>query len=222
MHQRGKPDCGLRRRAGAGGCRAARPAAQDPVVREQAGRRFEPAARGQRAALRRPLLAGRRLCADEDSLVVPGVKTAKLPDFAGRHPRRPAPPRPLGVLAPSQPYVYSPLTVVLGDEGARPQDRRHRRSRRASHRDRKRHARRRHPDDLRQGAADRQHHPSGSRARRSARRARPRRLRRDLARPAPLRRLSRRASRHARSPRPAIIIRSAPIAAMSGSPAIRR
>jgi len=49
-----------------------------------------------------------------DSLVVPGVKTAKLPDFDGatRDDRR----RwiPLGVLAPSQPYVYSPLTVLLG------------------------------------------------------------------------------------------------------------
>jgi ABC-type amino acid transport substrate-binding protein len=49
-----------------------------------------------------------------DSLVVPGVKTAKLPDFEGAtgpdHRRR----VPLGVLAPSQPYLYSPLTVVLG------------------------------------------------------------------------------------------------------------
>jgi ABC-type amino acid transport substrate-binding protein len=49
-----------------------------------------------------------------DSLVVPGVTTAKLPDFEGAtrddHRRR----VPLGVLAPSQPYIYSPLTVVLG------------------------------------------------------------------------------------------------------------
>ncbi len=49
-----------------------------------------------------------------DSLVVPGVKTAKLPDFEGAtgpdHRRR----VPLGVLAPSQPYIYSPLTIVLG------------------------------------------------------------------------------------------------------------
>ena len=49
-----------------------------------------------------------------DSLVVPGVKTAKLPDFDGAtrddHRRRVE----LGVLAPSQPYVYSPLTIVLG------------------------------------------------------------------------------------------------------------
>ena len=48
------------------------------------------------------------------SLVVPGVKTAKLPDFAGAtrddHRRR----VPLGVLTPSEPYVYSALTVVLG------------------------------------------------------------------------------------------------------------
>ncbi|MDE2377191.1 transporter substrate-binding domain-containing protein [Bradyrhizobium sp.] len=50
----------------------------------------------------------------EDSLVVPGMKTARLPDFDGAtrddRRRRVA----LGVLAPSQPYVYSPMTVVLG------------------------------------------------------------------------------------------------------------
>lgn len=50
----------------------------------------------------------------EDSLVAPGMKTAKLPDFAGAtredHRRR----VPLGVLKASQPYVYSALTVVLG------------------------------------------------------------------------------------------------------------
>jgi len=48
------------------------------------------------------------------SLVAPGVKTAKLPGFEGAtrpdRTRRVA----LGVLAPSQPYIYSPLTVVLG------------------------------------------------------------------------------------------------------------
>jgi ABC-type amino acid transport substrate-binding protein len=49
-----------------------------------------------------------------DSLVVPGVKTAKLPDFDGatRDDRRRR--IPVGVLAPSQPYLYAPLTVVLG------------------------------------------------------------------------------------------------------------
>jgi ABC-type amino acid transport substrate-binding protein len=49
-----------------------------------------------------------------DSLVVPGVKTAKLPDFEGatRDDRRRR--VTLGALAPSQPYIYSPLTVVLG------------------------------------------------------------------------------------------------------------
>jgi ABC-type amino acid transport substrate-binding protein len=49
-----------------------------------------------------------------DSLVVPGVKTAKMPDFDGatRDDRRRR--IPLGVLAPSQPYIYSSLTVVLG------------------------------------------------------------------------------------------------------------
>jgi ABC-type amino acid transport substrate-binding protein len=50
----------------------------------------------------------------KDSLVVPGVKTAKLPDFDGatRDDRRRR--IPLGVLAPSQPYIYSSLSVVLG------------------------------------------------------------------------------------------------------------
>jgi ABC-type amino acid transport substrate-binding protein len=50
----------------------------------------------------------------QDSLVVPGIKTARLPDFAGAtrddRRRRVA----LGVLVPSRPYVYSPMTVVLG------------------------------------------------------------------------------------------------------------
>lgn len=50
----------------------------------------------------------------QDSLVAPGMKTARLPDFAGatRDDRRRR--VPLGVLAPSRPYVYSPMTVVLG------------------------------------------------------------------------------------------------------------
>src|SRR4051812_46215713 len=49
-----------------------------------------------------------------DSLVAPGLKTAKLPDFEGatREDRRRR--VPLGVLAPSQPYLYSPMTVALG------------------------------------------------------------------------------------------------------------
>jgi ABC-type amino acid transport substrate-binding protein len=50
----------------------------------------------------------------KDSLVVPGVRTAKLPGFEGatREDRRRR--VPLGVLAPSQPYVYSPLTIAVG------------------------------------------------------------------------------------------------------------
>jgi ABC-type amino acid transport substrate-binding protein len=53
----------------------------------------------------------------KDSLVVPGVTTAKLPDFDGatRDDRRRR--IPLGVLAPSRPYIYSALTVVLGGKG---------------------------------------------------------------------------------------------------------
>jgi ABC-type amino acid transport substrate-binding protein len=50
----------------------------------------------------------------QDSLVAPGVKTAKLPDFDGAtrddHRRR----IPIGVLVPSEPYIYSPMTVVFG------------------------------------------------------------------------------------------------------------
>ncbi|WFU83663.1 transporter substrate-binding domain-containing protein [Bradyrhizobium sp. CIAT3101] len=49
-----------------------------------------------------------------DSLVKPGVPTARLPDFAGatRDDRRRR--VSLGELAPTRPYVYSPMTVVLG------------------------------------------------------------------------------------------------------------
>jgi ABC-type amino acid transport substrate-binding protein len=50
----------------------------------------------------------------KDSLVVPGVKTAKLPGFEGSTGADRRRRVPLGVLAPSQPYIYSPLTVVLG------------------------------------------------------------------------------------------------------------
>jgi len=50
----------------------------------------------------------------KDSLVVPGIKTARLPDFAGAtiadRRRRVT----LGVLTPSQPYIYSAMTIVLG------------------------------------------------------------------------------------------------------------
>src|SRR6201999_1304888 len=51
-----------------------------------------------------------------DSLVVPGVKTAKLPDFEGatRDDRRRR--IPLGVLTPSQAYIHSPLTIALGSK----------------------------------------------------------------------------------------------------------
>jgi ABC-type amino acid transport substrate-binding protein len=50
----------------------------------------------------------------KDSLVVPGVKTAKLPGFEGITPPDRKRRIPIGVPAPSQPYIYSPLTVVLG------------------------------------------------------------------------------------------------------------
>jgi ABC-type amino acid transport substrate-binding protein len=52
----------------------------------------------------------------QDSLVVPGVKSAKLPDFDGatREDRRRR--VALGVLTPTRPYVFSSLTVVLGPQ----------------------------------------------------------------------------------------------------------
>jgi ABC-type amino acid transport substrate-binding protein len=57
----------------------------------------------------------------QDSLVVPGAKTAKLPDFDGatRDDRRRR--VTVGVLAPTTPYMFSSLTVVLGRQA---QDRR--------------------------------------------------------------------------------------------------
>ncbi len=52
----------------------------------------------------------------KNSLVVPGVKTAKLPGFDGmtRDDRRRR--IEVGVLAPTRPYIYSALTVVLGSK----------------------------------------------------------------------------------------------------------
>ena len=50
----------------------------------------------------------------EDSLTVPGVKTAKLPDFDGATRADRTRRVPLGVLAPSRPYLYSSLTIALG------------------------------------------------------------------------------------------------------------
>jgi len=50
----------------------------------------------------------------KDSLAAPGVATAKLPGFEGITPPDRKRRIPIGVLAPSQPYIYSPLTVVLG------------------------------------------------------------------------------------------------------------
>lgn len=52
----------------------------------------------------------------QDSLKVPGVKTARLPDFEGatREDRRRR--VAVGVLAATRPYAYSALTVVLGEK----------------------------------------------------------------------------------------------------------
>jgi ABC-type amino acid transport substrate-binding protein len=51
-----------------------------------------------------------------DSLVVPGVRTAKLPDFDGATIADRRRRVPLGVLSPSRPYIYSALTIVLGEK----------------------------------------------------------------------------------------------------------
>jgi ABC-type amino acid transport substrate-binding protein len=62
-----------------------------------------------------PALEANALLSDgRCSLVVPGVKTAKLPDFDGasRDDRRRR--IAIGVLAPTRPYMFSSLTVVLG------------------------------------------------------------------------------------------------------------
>ena len=116
MHQRGKPDSGF-------------DVALAQAVAERLGRPlkvqwFESKLdESSSPALEANALLSDGRCAlvgsyalTNDSLKVPGVKTAKLPDFEGatRDDRRRR--VPVGVLAPSQPYVYSPLTVVLGEK----------------------------------------------------------------------------------------------------------
>ncbi|HEY5171819.1 MAG TPA: ABC transporter substrate-binding protein, partial [Acidimicrobiia bacterium] len=54
----------------------------------------------------------------KDSLVVPGVPTAKLPGFEGATRADRTRRVPLGVLSPTHPYIYSPLTVVLGPKAS--------------------------------------------------------------------------------------------------------
>ncbi len=150
---------------------------------------------------------------------MPGVKTAKLPGFEGITPpdrRRRDSDRPAG----TEPALH--LFAADGgarSQGPRPQDRRCRRPRRASHRHRKRNAWRCDPDDVRQGTADRRYHPSGPRPRRPSRRrstvaisTRPCSTSAGSTPTAP--RIPR-----PNSPRQDIIIRLAPIAAMSGLPA---
>jgi ABC-type amino acid transport substrate-binding protein len=116
MHQRGKPDSGF-------------DVALAQAVAERLGRPlriqwFESKLdESSSPALEANALLSDGRCAlvgsyvfTKDSLVVPGVKTARMPDFEGatRDDRRRR--VPLGVLAPSQPYTYAPLTVVLGDK----------------------------------------------------------------------------------------------------------
>ena len=116
MHQRGKPDSGF-------------DVALAQAVADRLGRQFKiqwfesKLDESSSPALEANALLSDGRCAlvgsyalTNDSLKVPGVKTAKLPDFEGatRDDRRRR--VPVGVLAPSQPYVYSPLTVVLGEK----------------------------------------------------------------------------------------------------------
>jgi len=116
LHQRGKPDSGF-------------DVALAQAVADRLGRQFKiqwfesKLDESSSPALEANALLSDGRCAlvgsyalTNDSLKVPGVKTAKLPDFEGatRDDRRRR--VPVGVLAPSQPYVYSPLTVVLGEK----------------------------------------------------------------------------------------------------------
>ena len=116
LHQRGKPDSGF-------------DVALAQAVADRLGRPFKiqwfesKLDESSSPALEANALLSDGRCAlvgsyalTNDSLKVPGVKTAKLPDFEGatRDDRRRR--VPVGVLAPSQPYVYSPLTVVLGEK----------------------------------------------------------------------------------------------------------
>jgi len=116
LHQRGKPDSGF-------------DVALAQAVADRLGRPFKiqwfesKLDESSSPALEANALLSDGRCAlvgsyvfTKDSLVVPRVKTAKLPDFEGatRDDRRRR--VPVGVLAPSQPYAYSPLTVVLGEK----------------------------------------------------------------------------------------------------------
>ena len=116
MHQRGKPDSGFDV--------ALAQAVADRLGRPLKVQWFESKLdESSSPALEANALLSDGRCAlvgsyvfTKDSLVVPGVKTAKLPDFEGatRDDRRRR--VPVGVLAPSQPYIYAPLTVVLGEK----------------------------------------------------------------------------------------------------------
>lgn len=116
MHQRGKPDSGF-------------DVALAQAVAERLGRPlkiqwFESKLdESSSPALEANALLSDGRCAlvgsyvfTKDSLVVPGVKTARMPDFEGATSDDRRRRVPLGVLAPSQPYTYAPLTVVLGDK----------------------------------------------------------------------------------------------------------
>ena len=118
MHQRGKPDAGFDvLLAQAIAERLGRPLAIqwfESKLDEDSSPQLE--ANALLSDGRCSLVGGYALT--QDSLVVPGMKTARLPDFAGAtrddRRRRVA----LGVLTPSQPYVYSPMTVVLGPKAS--------------------------------------------------------------------------------------------------------
>ena len=88
----------------------------------------------------------------KDSLVVPGVKTAKLPDFEGATTRRsPAPRAARRARAKPALHLFAVDGRAWPSKAREPPHRRHRRSCRAAHRHRKRDARRRDSDEFDKG-----------------------------------------------------------------------
>ena len=85
---------------------------------------LSPGARSECPAFGRPLRTGRRLCPHQaicSLFPAPKPQSSRiLMEPPGMHRRRRV---PLGVLAPSQPYIHSPLTRRARPKGARPQGR---------------------------------------------------------------------------------------------------
>ena len=151
MHQRGKPDSGFDvtlaqavadRLAGRSRSNGSKASSTKARARPSKPMPCSPTAAARWSAA---------TSSPSDSLVVPGVKTAKLPDFEGatrddrrrRHPDR---------RAGAEPALYLRAADRRARrEGARPQSLQRRRSGWAAHRDRKRHACRCDLDDFEKG-----------------------------------------------------------------------